>query len=1550
MKCSICQNFISIPRECKLCKETLCSDECYISHNQIFHQSNLEQSKIDNSINNNSFLNYAKETSQIQSPFLVLGIMNYDYIVYDPMYSLENFTLIYSNGIPKSVGNGSFGQVFLAINNIDQKTYAIKHMEKEKLINYLNCLDPIYAEIDIQSRVNHPNILKLLFVKETEVTFDLVMDYAKDGTLFEYVVKNKGLPEKIAFKYFIQIVNAIKFLHDNDIIHRDIKPENILLFDNDIVKLCDFGWSIKCVDRLPGGSFTGTTEYMAPELINNMDYGKEIDNWMLGIMLYELMHGFSPFRPKKAKFEDNEVVYNIQTHNINFYVPVSDDCKELIFSLLETDVNKRCTVDEIFNSKFVKNFQKEEFEISSSNFEKDENENTERNIRISNSNINSEIPNENNLNPISKSELINRYTEIEEFNDSRKKLLQENNISQSIQIYDIKKIEKGLSNSNLNTNMESVIVNNKKENLENSLNVDEDPFEDEDDPSAPKNNNRNRLKNKKNMNNSLVKLELNLNNENIVSSAKNQEEENQQKTISNSPKNNDKKKKKYKNDLIFDLNPNTILNNSLLTSRRFRKNTKEKEDLEISEDHSTKRRNILINQNKKQNINEITNYIFNNNKELDNKKKLLAKKLTLNTNHQMLSLSLSPGTVEYASILARSISPDKPLNFSKEKNYLIDKKYNFPDNWSNASHNIREYPFDHLASNSSLDVRKTLCNNKVNRSEIRQYEKKNIEFIIEKEPNDNMRRKNKRKEMPIDNIMKNNINKNLKPKDNNKKGRCLANNLNKENINRNYKNKYEIKTTNSAINESISLNSINPITKSIIKKIKESNNNNPESKAKSIRNFSVSTTYDLRTNRQNSDDFNKNSKNDNSQNFNKQQNKNIELISNQEIIYSNNLKGDSSPKIANSVKINEKYTQPKKICNKNMSFVAKNKNQIMFGNSNENNKIKERKQNFLDNKSQKKGLSVNKQLRNFSKVSKKRNDKKEIKPIKYYKKINKENNKNIINRDNIKDIKVNNENKVNEYKGKEDIEKIVNKTIENTDERNIQKLEVKIDENKENKVIQKNEKEEIKIEKKNVFESNQEIKEEKEMEIKEEKIEIKKVQLDKNDFLENINSVNKINVDKEDNKKINKDIKIIKDFSENEGNIEKSNENINKTKDDNSHVEISNSNAYKEVKVIKENKENKLNEENRENIEEKQIMQSNETSSLIKAEENKNKKNENILNKNIISNNNNENKKNIRKSFDNKNEINQINNKDKQNIRDDEFNLKKIDNENLIKKTIEKDKEEKEPKDKLQKIFKKSERKSSKEKRYKMVKIDPSKKVKNSKKINSNQNNSQIQKSKFPKKLSSKSNQNNGQLTNSSSKQEYSIPQNKNEKKIKYSYHKTNNSNSESKTTCYSKNKISNIKNKIKRFSVVNNDEINVIFNKSKSPDTRKKFFFKNKLEIKGDNSEDLEKSKRLENDIDNKTYDIKINEKIKDDEHENKENIELNKRFIDKSIDKKEIINLSMQKKEQGIIKKPKKKYRKVKSDDNIKAQNEHNEKFNNDSESFIIDGDSEYGESEIF
>ena len=394
MKCSNCSKIITSCRDCIFCGRKCCCFICLESHYLSSHKNKSNPSKSKDK--NNQILKREKEKELEKnkiSPYLISGIINKK-INYNSKYNLENFTPIMDkdkNEI-KTIGSGSFGQVYLALNTIDNKIYAIKHMDKKKLIKILHTLNGIYQEIDIQSRINHPNIVKILYTDEDRDSFDLVMEYADNGSLFHFIRKNKGLNEYKTFQLFIQVVNAINFLHENDLIHRDIKPENILLFSNNnkksrndcdyIVKLCDFGWCVK----LNGGerdTFCGTTEYMSPELVDHKEYSKEIDVWSLGILLYEMIHGYSPFRPNKPKFNEKDVFENIKKHNLKFGKKVSNECKKLICNLLAFNKNKRYKVGDIYNSKFVKYFENMKYFIPKKNSinknNKDKKENEENN-------------------------------------------------------------------------------------------------------------------------------------------------------------------------------------------------------------------------------------------------------------------------------------------------------------------------------------------------------------------------------------------------------------------------------------------------------------------------------------------------------------------------------------------------------------------------------------------------------------------------------------------------------------------------------------------------------------------------------------------------------------------------------------------------------------------------------------------------------------------------------------------------------------------------------------------------------------------------------------------------------------------------------------------------------------------------------------------------------------------------------------------------------------------------------------------------------------------
>lgn len=210
-------------------------------------------------------------------------------------------------------------------------------MNKEKLASIQLSPDIVAREIYVHLRLKHENIIDLYNAKEDNENYYMLMEYANGGSLFKKIKSSKiGFDENEAFKLFIQASSAICFLHENGLVHRDIKPENFLLV-NDKLKLCDFGW---CRDVAEGErrTFCGTYEYMAPEIVKSDSYGFGIDVWALGILLYELIHNYSPFGirdNKKFKNEDEEyeeICKNIIKYNIKFEKNISSNLKSLIES------------------------------------------------------------------------------------------------------------------------------------------------------------------------------------------------------------------------------------------------------------------------------------------------------------------------------------------------------------------------------------------------------------------------------------------------------------------------------------------------------------------------------------------------------------------------------------------------------------------------------------------------------------------------------------------------------------------------------------------------------------------------------------------------------------------------------------------------------------------------------------------------------------------------------------------------------------------------------------------------------------------------------------------------------------------------------------------------------------------------------------------------------------------------------------------------------------------------------------------------------------------
>ncbi|XP_038675860.1 calcium/calmodulin-dependent protein kinase type 1G-like isoform X2 [Scyliorhinus canicula] len=250
------------------------------------------------------------------------------------------------------LGSGAFSDVYLAKERTTDKMVALKCVHKNK--NNANDV-ALENEIAVLRKIKHENIVALEDIYESPTHFYLVMQLVSGGELFDRILEREVYSEKDAIILIRQILNAVKYLHDNGIVHRDLKPENLLYYDSDEnskIMISDFGLS-KMLDSGVMSTACGTPGYVAPEVLHQKPYDKAVDCWSIGVIAYILLCGYPPFYEEtEYKLFDRISKADYEFHS-PFWDDISEHAKAFTRHMLEKDPAKRFTCDQALRHHWI---------------------------------------------------------------------------------------------------------------------------------------------------------------------------------------------------------------------------------------------------------------------------------------------------------------------------------------------------------------------------------------------------------------------------------------------------------------------------------------------------------------------------------------------------------------------------------------------------------------------------------------------------------------------------------------------------------------------------------------------------------------------------------------------------------------------------------------------------------------------------------------------------------------------------------------------------------------------------------------------------------------------------------------------------------------------------------------------------------------------------------------------------------------------------------------------------------------------------------------------
>ncbi|XP_072014211.1 aurora kinase-like [Amphiura filiformis] len=252
--------------------------------------------------------------------------------------------------IGRPLGKGKFGNVYLAREKSTKFIVALKVLFKSQL-QKAQVEHQLRREIEIQSHLRHPNVLRLYgyFYDDTRVY--LILEYAPRGELYKELQKPPGrFDDQRTAMYIGQLADALHYCHSKKVIHRDIKPENLLLGIKGDLKIADFGWSV----HAPSSRRTtmcGTLDYLPPEMVEGKTHNDKVDLWSLGVLCYEFLVGKPPFESEGH----SETYKRIMKVNYTFPSYVSAGARDLISKLLRYNPDSRLTLEGVLAHPWITN-------------------------------------------------------------------------------------------------------------------------------------------------------------------------------------------------------------------------------------------------------------------------------------------------------------------------------------------------------------------------------------------------------------------------------------------------------------------------------------------------------------------------------------------------------------------------------------------------------------------------------------------------------------------------------------------------------------------------------------------------------------------------------------------------------------------------------------------------------------------------------------------------------------------------------------------------------------------------------------------------------------------------------------------------------------------------------------------------------------------------------------------------------------------------------------------------------------------------------------------